>query len=265
MVSKNDIFNKKAQLKKRISESKSPVLLLIDNKKVEWELTPVNIYQYYQEKKIDRCYALSLLEVFYYRDKYPSMNEIDKINLIMDYIVSISRKNKKLKALLEEMFITEFWYQIKFNALSHLCEHFPRKAKALYRYSLENEKCIPFILRRLPRQKLESLEKILEIDPLLLLYIKLKDVLYATAYFNFNKFKRGIYDKLRQLIIIPMVHHISDTISKEVPTYYHIKKLTRFKRIRQLSAKELLELSPVKNFNSDPQLILLERPDRTKG
>jgi len=148
---------------------------------------PYSVYNCFLEHIINRDYAVLILKHLFYNIEN-TWSTINKRNKILEYLDKISKKDKEYLEFLEEVFITEFHYQVRLDALLLMSKSFPERAKDLFEYSLEREQdgLIPYSLRKFPSEKLLPLAEILD-ELLLEIFIVNKSILGYEYYYNFQK------------------------------------------------------------------------------
>lgn len=224
---------------------------------LSWELIPDNLYNLYQIHAIDRNYAVYILKILFHETE-EKWNTIKERNTIIKYVVEISKKDEALRTFLEGIFLTEWRYDVRLEALLFLIKYFTKTAKKLYdfRRDQDGDGFLYYVLRKFKTSKLLPFVQIID-DPLFKIYILNKSTLDYGFYYNFSKNKIIRYRDSKSFI----------QISKGK------QKLTRFKTLKLFSNKEILTL-PVKSFvlesgrprtwihdlnDKNPQLIFYEQ------
>ena len=203
---------------------------------LKWELTSENICELLKARAIDRNYAIYLLKTIFYGTTEDWKSIEERLELIK-YTVEISKKNEELAQFLESIYLTEYHYQVRLDALLYLSEHFPKRANKIFKFSGGKrtgfrEGFIYYIFNKYGTSKLLPLCHAID-DPLMKIFISNKDNLGWGFYYNIGK--KWIANRNKQSIILINPHKDN--------------KLKRFKTIKTLSNKEILKL-PVRSFVS---------------
>jgi len=171
-------------------------------------ITSEAIKKAYNNKEINKQYALQVLKILIYQDGYtrPKFfrfthdgNYITKkqefeIRLTLaikalKIACQISQKNKKLFNFLEEIIISDSWSKLRMEAMFLLAELFPERAKKPISHVVKNEETIQFFFTRYYKiRRLRKISKYIE-DPVIKLYF------YDQWFFNRYDFKYNVYEK----------------------------------------------------------------------
>jgi len=176
----------------------------------KWRLNPDRILNGYNNKEIDKETALYMLETLFYEadDKWAKISFRKEC---LKAIVKLSRKDKKLRRLLEEIFITEYWYPLRLQALSLIHRHYTQLSVKLFNYIHENTSLIQYGLREWHIESISFLKDLIK-DPLVLFYLVIKKVTKDFSEYlsiedrkikiNGNDFYIGITKRFRRSALI---------------------------------------------------------------
>jgi hypothetical protein len=167
----------------------------------EWNPYPKLIHYNYTEKKIDKDMALYLLKQILY-NREDTWNNLGHRKNCLKYIVEISDKDKKLRAFLEEVFITEHWFPIRLRALEYLTEYFPKLAFTLFNHISEEMGYVRLLEWTLNKtdfkaKDIKFLTQIVD-DPIVKLQILLREKIYFP---KVNLAKRKIYFRETEILL----------------------------------------------------------------
>lgn len=143
----------------------------------EWRLHPNTVLNGYNNKEIDKETALYILKTLFYKNE-DVWAKIKFRSECLDVIMEISKleikkKDKKLRAFLEEIVVVEYWYPIRFKALSLIDKYYPKLTTRLFNYIHEDTSFMEWGLRKWESENLDFLKRIIK-DPLVLFYLILK-------------------------------------------------------------------------------------------
>lgn len=223
----------------------------------KWNLKPELIKKAFNNKEIDREFALYLLKTIYFSyDR--AWKDIDLLQNIIDSISVISLKNEKLFLFLEEIIATEYWYHLRFQALKNLTSLDFKRAKSLFTY-FHDERLDAFLKYALENYFHEDLKFLIKLvnDPVIEFFIVLKkytkDLLRISLYKNMITIQTNylIYfsspPKIKRITLLEQIN--SDSLLKNKP-----KKSFRYLK-RGDNGKFIHEIDPDARF---PIFILYE-------
>ena len=154
---------------------------------ISTRLTPYNIESLVKREIIHKDDAIFVLYTLFY-ELEDNMNNYNKKADIIDLYARLSNKNKDLRALLENIFITEFSHKIRFKALFYLSKYFPKKAHQVFVYECERDGFVNYILENYSIEELLPLRNAIN-DPFLHFYISFREELKSIYRISFKEKK----------------------------------------------------------------------------